>query len=508
MRRRQRPLGDRIRRPGGLCKAPRRRRIRPSALTGTWRPLLVTGCAAALAGMLLTWVNWPAEYRQLAGPGHGRGMSQHGAFDNAVQGWAAERILEHYYPGATLGTIPPTTVAVRLTAQDDSTLDTYAEAGLRVAGQVLAPGEVAHLTALPDGGANVVVTVGCDGEVLWQTETRDPWVYPLDPNPGRPAAEHLMLCNGTGYRGALGLATEDGVARTVNRVNVEDYLLGVVPAEMQANWADKGAGEALRAQAVAARSYVLAESRYPYAQTCDTTDCQVYAGTVVEDPRAAEAVHATAGTVLLRDGRILRSEYSSAPDGGGPADIHTFEVGPTPAELGIGHVPEPMVQAAETTSPIDLEYRRLGGYSGALGPPLGPELRLPRSIGSYRMFTNGIIVATPALGARVVDFTTLMELAPGGVAQPGPAATIPPHTAATPTPRPTVNIPAPYADSTHHEPATPELAVPPAQPAAASPPDSGVPAQAGAPAFDVEVEPVAPEHISAQPELGGVDPNG
>ncbi|WP_194816733.1 SpoIID/LytB domain-containing protein [Nocardia sp. XZ_19_385] len=413
MRRNQRPSGDRIRRAGGLWKTPRRRRIRPSALTGTWRPLLVTGCAAALVGTALTCANWPAAYEQLAGPGHGRGMSQHGAFDNAVQGWAAERILEHYYPGATLSVIPPTTVAVRLMTQDDSTLDTYADAGLQVAGRVLGPGEVAHLTALPDGGANVVVTVGCDGEVLWQTDTQDPWVYPIDPGPGRPAAEHLMLCNGTGYRGALGLATEGGVARTVNRVDVEDYLLGVVPAEMQANWADQGASEALRAQAIAARSYALAESRYPYAQTCDTTACQVYAGTVIEDARAAEAVYATAGTVLLREGRILRSEYSSAPDGGGPADIYTFEVGPTPAELGIVPGPEPMVAAAGALSPIDHEYLRLGGDTGSLGAPLGPELRLPRSVGNYRMFTNGIIVATPSMGARVVDFGTLQELAPG-----------------------------------------------------------------------------------------------
>ncbi|MEV6274657.1 SpoIID/LytB domain-containing protein [Nocardia sp. NPDC051832] len=475
----------------------RRRRIRPSALTGTWRPLLVTGCAAALVGTILNCVDLPAAYRQLAGPGHGRGMSQHGAFENAVQGWAAERILEHYYPGATLGVIPPTTLAVRLMTQDDSTLDTYADAGLRVAGRVLGPGEVAHLTALPEGGANVVVTVGCDGEVLWQTETEDPWVYPLDPEPGRPAAEHLMLCNGTGYRGALGLATEDGVARTVNRVDVEDYLLGVVPAEMQANWADKGAREALRAQAIAARSYALAESRYPYAQTCDTTACQVYAGTVIEDPRATEAVHATAGTVLLRDGRILRSEYSSAPDGGGPADIQTFDVGPTPAELGIGHIPEPMVDAAGMLSPIDQEYRRLGGDSGSLGAALGPELPMPRGVGNYRVFTNGVIAETPSLGAQVVDFSTLEQLVPGAIAlESGPVGgTVPPRTAATPTPRGTPNVPIPSGDSAA-QPAEPEPVAPLADQdaVAESAPVEPSLGSTGDP------EPIVPEGVSASGE--------
>ncbi|WP_431955267.1 SpoIID/LytB domain-containing protein [Nocardia lijiangensis] len=405
--------------------------------------MLVTGGAAVLAGTVLVfWGSGDTPVRPLAG--HGRGMSQPGAFDSAQQGWLAERILEHYYPGATLGAIPPANLAVRLAEQDGFTLDAYAEAGFRVAGRELEPGQVAHLTPLPDGGANIVVTVGCDGEVLWQTVTSDPWIYPLDPNPNRPAAEHLTLCGGTAYRGALGVALENGEPRTINRVGVEDYLLGVVPAEVQANWVDRGAGEALRAQAIAARSYVLAERRYPYAQTCDTTDCQAYPGTAKEDPRTAAAIASTAGTVLLRDGHILRSEYSAAPDGGEPADIYAFEVGPTPADLAVGRPPtdprpDPRARAATAPSPIELEYRRLGGEASSLGAPIGPEMLLPQRAGTYRLFTNGVIIATPTLGAQVVDFTTLMQLvpdpgiseaAPTGPAQPG--ETVAPATTSTP----------------------------------------------------------------------------
>ncbi|MEV4124921.1 SpoIID/LytB domain-containing protein [Nocardia sp. NPDC049707] len=395
--------------------------------------MLVTGGAAVLAGTVLACSVRPTEtlVRPLAGPGHGRGMSQIGAFDSALDGWAAERILDYYYPGATLSKISATTVGVRLLAQDDSTLDAYADAGLRVAGTMLPPGQVAHLTALPNGGAHVVVTVGCDGAVLWQTTTADPWIYPLNPRQNRPAAEHLTLCGGSAYRGSLGVAMDNGEARTVNRVDVEDYLLGVVPAEIQANWVDKGATEAIRAQAIAARSYALAEHRYPYAQTCDTTDCQAYPGTAKEDPRVADAIASTAGTVLLRDGRILRSEYSCAPDGGQPADIYAFDVGPTPAELGTpvvgaGTPVDPRKQTLVVDSPIDAEYRRIGGASSALGQPLGPELALSENAGTYRLFTNGVIIATPTLGARVVDFATLMQLVPdshqgkaGATAPPG-----------------------------------------------------------------------------------------
>lgn len=412
-----------------------RGRIGGQRISGTpisIRPMLVTGGAAVLASTILAFWVWPTDalVRPLAGPGHGRGMSQVGAFDSALDGWAAERILDHYYPGATLSKISATTVGVRLFAQDDSTLDAYADAGLRVAGQMLPRGQVAHLTALPDGGANVVVTMGCDGEVLWQRATADPWIYPLNPRPNRPAAEHLTLCGGSAYRGSLGVAMENGAARTVNRVDVEDYLLGVVPAEVQANWVDKGATEALRAQAIAARSYALAEHRYPYAQTCDSTDCQEYPGTAKEDPRAAAAIASTTGTVLLRDGRILRSEYSSAPDGGEPADIYAFDVGPTPAELGIpvvgaGNPVDPRKQTLVAESPIDAEYRRIGGASSAVGQPLGPEMALPQNGGTYRLFTNGVIIATPTLGAQVVDFTTLMQLVPD--AHEGkPGGTVPP----------------------------------------------------------------------------------
>ncbi|MGW4094132.1 SpoIID/LytB domain-containing protein [Nocardia sp. NPDC004750] len=408
-----------------------------------------------IAGALAALPARPGDvpYRPLAGPGHGRGLSQVGAYESARAGWGADRILAHYYPGATLGTVAPSPVRVRLTAQDGSSLDTFAATGLRVAGRQVPPGQAAHLTPLPDGGANVVVTVGCDGEVLWQAPTDDPWIHPIDARPNRPVAEHLTVCGGPSYRGALGVALEDGAARTINQVDVEDYLLGVVPAEMPPNWADKGAVEALRAQAIAARSYAFAEQRYPYAQTCDTTACQEYPGTAREDPRTAAAVAATAGAVLLREGRILRTEYSAAPGGGEPADIHTMDVGPAPGELlTTAPADDPRTQAAVTESAaqvtesaIDAEYRRIGGANSSLGAPVGPQMILPQRAGIYRMYTNGMIIVTPTLGAQVVDYSRMVQAVPeaagaqqvpagtspgaastpGGAAQPGQAGTAP-----------------------------------------------------------------------------------
>ncbi|MEV6320570.1 SpoIID/LytB domain-containing protein [Nocardia sp. NPDC051787] len=445
------------------------------------------GGAALLTGAVFVLSGWPgdAPYRTVAGPGHGRGMSQVGAFESARNGWVAERILTHYYPGAVLATVAPTALRVRLMTRDGLSLDAFAAAGLRVAGREVAPGHVVHLTPLPGGGANVVVTAGCDGEVLWQAATDDPWIRPLDPRPNRPAAEHLTLCGGPAYRGALGVSAEDGVPRTVNQVDVEDYLLGVVPAEVQANWADKGAAEALRAQAIAARSYALAEQRYPYAQTCDTTDCQEYPGTAREDPRAAAAVAATAGRVLLRDGRILRTEYSAAPDGGEPADIYTFDVGSAPRELLAATPPEDSSgQTSGAESVIAAEYRRIGGATSAVGTPIGPEMLLPQQAGTYRLYTNGVIIATPTLGAQVVDFTTLLQLVPDA-----PGAQAIPSTAQA--------ADAPSADASHSSGGVPPAAGAP--PSGAAPPSGGAVSPGAAPPSGGAVSPGAAAHPATAP---------
>ncbi len=107
-------------------------------------------------------------------------------------------------------------------------------------------------------------------------------------------ADALGLCKSSGavthYRGAIEVRDVAGSNRVINELGIESYLRGVVPKEVSAGWGDSGGGagmHALRAQAVAARSYALSQSRYSYAQTCDTSSCQVYGG-------AATSVSATA----------------------------------------------------------------------------------------------------------------------------------------------------------------------------------------------------------------------
>lgn len=147
---------------------------------------------------------------------------------------------------------------------------------------------------------------------------------------GADPAAAVQVCEGSAkraYRGYLRFFDGGNSFRTVNHVNLESYLKGVVPRESPASWGDAGGGrgmQALMAQAVAARSYALA-SRRTYSTTCDTTACQVYGGwfqasasggKVLEDPRTSAAVNATRGLVRAnRNGTVARTEFSSSTGG-------------------------------------------------------------------------------------------------------------------------------------------------------------------------------------------------
>ncbi|WP_420751723.1 SpoIID/LytB domain-containing protein [Rhodococcus sp. O3] len=366
------------------------------------------------------------------GHGHGRGMGQWGAYGYAQDGWTAERIVGHYYGGTTLGTVDVGPIAVRLVGQDDVPLAVFSDAGLVVAGQQVGPGDAAHLTPTADGGADVVVTAGCSGEVRWQGRADLPWVDPVDLGEDRPANEHLKLCaDGTAYRGAIGVVLDGNAARTVNRLSVEDYLRAVVPVESLPGWADTGGAEALRAQAIAARSYALAEQRHEKWQTCDTQSCQVYGGSAKEDPRTDDAVRTTRGMVLMRDGQVVRTEFS-ASTGGYSAG------GDFPSVEDLGDKVAPNQQWAKT-----LTAGEIGNAFGVgelqnfevltrnnLGADGGRVTRV-RVVGSDRSIETTGAEARAKLGLRS-DWFTVNEGAESTVPPSTPAPETGPEVAITP----------------------------------------------------------------------------
>ena len=98
----------------------------------------------------------------------------------------------------------------------------------------------------------------------------------------------------------------------MNVVGLEAYLQGVVPREMPSAWPP----EALKAQAVAARSYALATraGRRAFDLYADVRS-QVYGGVAAEEPATTTAVDATAGQVVLYDGKVATTFFFSTSGG-------------------------------------------------------------------------------------------------------------------------------------------------------------------------------------------------
>lgn len=163
-----------------------------------------------------------------------------------------------------------------------------------------------------------VITVAQNGETLLTTNNR---IYALPPENGS-LIEVSSLTRAQGkpkYRGQLEItAAEDGSKlRLVNELNMEQYLYQVVPSEMPASFGL----EALKAQAVAARTYALADymsNRFAHYgfHVDDSTSSQVYNNTA-EHALIKQAVDATAGQIMVSGGMLVDARYYSTSGGYG-----------------------------------------------------------------------------------------------------------------------------------------------------------------------------------------------
>jgi stage II sporulation protein D len=260
------------------------------------------------------------------GYGHGIGMSQYGAYGAALAGWSAQRIIAYYYRGTTLAVLPVTPVRVLLaTSAPSLALSADGEWGAVVENsplQVVRP--------LPPNVELRVAPLGADGLVV-----RDPGGAELLRATGAvrftpitPGATTRF--KGTRYRGELRVTRETGGFSVVNRIDLEQYLTGVVPREMPAKWGDD-APAALEAQAIAARSYAMATRRSggSFDMYADERS-QVYGGASAEDPRTTRAVQATAGKVVTYQGTIVTTYFFSTSGGKTENVENVFRGSPEP----------------------------------------------------------------------------------------------------------------------------------------------------------------------------------
>ena len=256
-----------------------------------------------------------------AGFGHGVGMSQYGAKGYAQNGFGYQAILAHYYTGTTIGTTANRTVRVLLQSSVRSV--SFNGAG-SACGATLKP---AKTYVAKRKGAGVVlrskkgVLVARCGGLLAAA--------------GAPVIN--LIGKGT-YRGSLEVrpAAAGGTLQAVNAVGLEDYVRGVVSRESPASWPP----EALKAQAVAARSYALSTGiRGNGFELYDDTRSQVYGGVAAETRQTDQAVAATALQVVLYAGRIAQTFFFSTS--GGHTENNEF------SSLGFGQPAVPYLRGVD-----------------------------------------------------------------------------------------------------------------------------------------------------------------
>ncbi len=255
--------------------------------TGPAAPARVhTQAATGSATFIVTGHGW----------GHGVGMSQYGAYGYAQKGTGYEKIVLHYFPGTELGSAPVSRVRVLLTS-GAATLPVGSASDFRVKDATGAVHDVVagKYTLTPalklkvDGGG---AARALPGPLLFQ--------------PGGSALQLKHL-----YRGSVQVDVVNGKLRAINFVGLEQYLYGVVPSEMPYTWHP----EALKAQAVVARSYALATRRSGAFDLYPDTRSQVYLGLEHERPSTNAAVDATAGEVVLYQGQVAKTYFFSSSGG-------------------------------------------------------------------------------------------------------------------------------------------------------------------------------------------------
>ena len=116
------------------------------------------------------------------------------------------------------------------------------------------------------------------------------------------------------YRGYLIIQNKNQKLTVINNVGMEDYLKGVVPSEMPSSWEL----EALKAQAIAARSYAIANlgKRASFGfDLKDTPEDQAYGGATAETSKTNTAVEETSGLVLTYNYKVVSAFYSASAGG-------------------------------------------------------------------------------------------------------------------------------------------------------------------------------------------------
>jgi stage II sporulation protein D len=254
-----------------------------------------------------------------AGFGHGIGMSQYGTYGYALHLKNYDFILGHYYTGTTLGALDANP-EIKVLLQGGKKSISFS-GGLNAGDENLDPAQTYS------------VKRGSDGLIIRDATGKDVATTPGPLRVDAPVGQALRLMgtsvpgikNGL-YRGSLLISASGSNLIAVNALDLEDYVRGVVSGESPSAWPT----EALKAQAVAARTYAMTTDAggATFDQYADTRS-QVYRGVSGETPNTDAAVAATTGQVVTYGGKPVTTYFFST-SGGETEDIENSFVGSQP----------------------------------------------------------------------------------------------------------------------------------------------------------------------------------
>ncbi len=253
------------------------------------------------------------------GYGHGVGMSQYGAYGYALHGADYRSILADYYQGTTLGQTNPSRIVRVLLKTGSAAFSGATHAGRRR----LHAGKSYTVRALANGELQLINSRG---------KRIGTFAAPLTVSGPGP----VSVAGLGSYRGSLQFRPGAGGVETINAVGVDDYVRGVVAAEMPSSWP----AQALAAQAVAARTFGLTSDVGGTAYNLySDTRSQEYSGVAAETAATNAAVAATAGQIVTYNGAPATTYFFSS-SGGYTEDVENAFPGATPAPWLRG-VPDP-----------------------------------------------------------------------------------------------------------------------------------------------------------------------
>ncbi len=257
---------------------------------------------------------------------------------------------------------------------------------------------------IPQGKA-ITVTPAPGGLRLADWQSQSFWV--------EPANDGYVFINDAWYRGRVLVVPTDGKVTAINWVDLEAYLYSVLGAEMPTSWPQ----EALKAQAVAARSYALSRRQRTQNNPYDlggTTSHQVYKGLSSEAASTVAAVNATRGQVLTYGNQIIEAVFHSS-SGGHTENVEDIWQSPRPYLRSVVDFDQdaPVYQWSETFSAQQFSQRvtgigRLQSVATERATPRGRgvSMRLQGSAGS-RVLTG--VELRQALGLRSTLFSISVQ---------------------------------------------------------------------------------------------------